>query len=115
MFLFSVLLEWFAFIGQKAPPGFPGSPYAIDFKSSIPDLSEMELMNIPPYSCGDTLLGCSCGDCPLSPVCSNSEPSPPHKEDSCSVRVGSLKVGKCCNFPWCFFRFDFSLFPVVGP
>ncbi|KAJ8765051.1 hypothetical protein K2173_010527 [Erythroxylum novogranatense] len=89
--------EWFAFIGQKAPPGYPGSPYSIDFKLSIPEQSEMKLMNVSTYSCGDTLLGCSCGDCPLSPVCSNSEPPSPHKEDSCSIRIWFLKV-KCIDF-----------------
>uniref|UniRef100_A0A1J3K9G7 Niemann-Pick C1 protein n=1 Tax=Noccaea caerulescens TaxID=107243 RepID=A0A1J3K9G7_NOCCA len=86
--------EWFAFIGQKAPPGFPGSPYAINFKSSTPESSAMVSMNLSIYSCGDTSLGCSCGDCPSSPTCSSPEPLPPHDEDSCSVRIGPLKV-KC--------------------
>lgn len=84
--------EWFEFIGQKAPPGFPGSPYAIDFKSSVPDLSGMELMNVSAYSCGDTSLGCSCGDCPSSPQCSNSEPPSPPKKDQCSIDIGPVKV-----------------------
>ncbi|KAJ4880028.1 Patched family protein [Raphanus sativus] len=85
--------EWFAFIGQKAPPGFPGSPYAINFKSSTPGLSAMAPMNVSTYSCGDTSLGCSCGDCPSSPACSSPEPlPPPHQEDSCSFRIGPLKV-----------------------
>ncbi|XP_059445975.1 uncharacterized protein LOC132177601 [Corylus avellana] len=84
--------EWFAFIGQKADPGFPGSPYAINFKSSVPDSSAIMPMNVSTYPCGDTSLGCSCGDCPLSPVCSDSEPPTPHKEDSCSIRIGSVKV-----------------------
>ncbi|KAK7840310.1 npc intracellular cholesterol transporter 1 [Quercus suber] len=84
--------EWFAFIGQKAPPGFPGSPYAIGFKSIVPESSKMELMNVSTYPCGDTSLGCSCGDCPLSPACSSSEPPSPPKKDSCSVRIGSLKA-----------------------
>ncbi|CDY71178.1 BnaAnng36400D [Brassica napus] len=85
--------EWFAFIGQKAPPGFPGSPYAINFKSSSPELSAMAPMNLSTYSCGDTSLGCSCGDCPSSPACSSPEPlPPPHEEDSCSFRLGPLKV-----------------------
>ncbi|KAM3743656.1 hypothetical protein ACB098_07G163400 [Castanea mollissima] len=84
--------EWFAFIGQKAPPGFPGSPYAIGFKSIVPESSKMELMNVSTYLCGDTSLGCSCGDCPSSPACSSSEPPSPPKKDSCSVRIGSLKV-----------------------
>ncbi|XP_048593831.1 NPC intracellular sterol transporter 1-related protein 1-like isoform X1 [Brassica napus] len=85
--------EWFVFIGQKAPPGFPGSPYAINFKSSTPELSAMAPMNLSTYSCGDTSLGCSCGDCPSSPACSSPEPlPPPHEEDSCSFRIGPLKV-----------------------
>ncbi|KAJ4831111.1 hypothetical protein Tsubulata_010621 [Turnera subulata] len=69
----------FAFIGSKAPLGFPGSPYAIDFKTRVPDSSEMKLMNVSAYSCGDALLGCSCGDCPLSPACSASEPPSPQR------------------------------------
>ncbi|KAJ4829723.1 hypothetical protein Tsubulata_020732 [Turnera subulata] len=91
------LKELFAFIGSKAPLGFPGSPYAIDFKTRVPDSSEMELMNVSAYSCGDALLGCSCGDCPLSPACSASEPPSSHKDDSCLVRLGTLKV-KCVDF-----------------
>ncbi|TYH88851.1 hypothetical protein ES332_D01G216900v1 [Gossypium tomentosum] len=89
--------EWFDFIGQKAPLGFPGSPYAIDFKSTVPDLSGMELMNVSTYSCGDTSLGCSCGDCPSSPQCSNSEPPSPSKKDHCSITIGPIKV-RCIDF-----------------
>ncbi|KAI4297881.1 hypothetical protein L6164_037740 [Bauhinia variegata] len=88
--------EWFAFIGQKVPPGFPGSPYSINFMTTVPDSSPMELMNASVYSCADTSLGCSCGDCPSSPLCSGSEPSPP-KNDPCYVRIGSLKI-KCLEF-----------------
>lgn len=51
----------------------------------------MRPMNVSTYSCGDVSLGCSCGDCPSSPVCSNTAP-PPHEGDKCSVRIGSLKV-----------------------
>ncbi|KAJ6897303.1 NPC intracellular cholesterol transporter 1-like [Populus alba x Populus x berolinensis] len=89
--------EWFAFIGQKAPPGFPGSPYEIDFKSTIPDSSKMVPMNVSAYTCGDTSLGCSCGDCPLAPACSSSEPPSPPKKESCMIRIGPLKV-KCLDF-----------------
>ncbi|KAF9676396.1 hypothetical protein SADUNF_Sadunf09G0134200 [Salix dunnii] len=89
--------EWFAFIGQKAPPGFPGSPYEIDFKSTTPDSSKMVPMNVSAYSCGDTSLGCSCGDCPLAPACSSSEPPSPPKKESCLIRIGPLKV-KCLDF-----------------
>ncbi|KAK8582603.1 hypothetical protein V6N13_069377 [Hibiscus sabdariffa] len=89
--------EWFEFIGQKAPPGFPGSPYAIDFKSTVPDLSGMKPMNVSTYSCGDTSLGCSCGDCPSSPQCSNTKPPSPPKKDHCSVTIGPVKV-RCIDF-----------------
>ncbi|CAM8904452.1 unnamed protein product [Rhodiola kirilowii] len=90
--------EWFAFLGAQAELYYPGSPYAIHFKSSVPDASPMELMNVSAYSCGDTSLGCSCGDCPSAPVCSDSEPpSPPEQKDTCSVSLGSLKV-KCVEF-----------------
>ncbi|XP_048128326.1 NPC intracellular cholesterol transporter 1 isoform X2 [Rhodamnia argentea] len=84
--------EWFSFIGQKADLGFPGSPYTISFKSNVPELSGMELMNVSSYSCGDTSLGCSCGDCPAAPFCSDAEPPPPHQMDSCSITIGSLEV-----------------------
>ncbi|THG12789.1 hypothetical protein TEA_021783 [Camellia sinensis var. sinensis] len=89
--------KWFAFIGQQADFGLPGSPYAINFQSRIPESSGMELMNVSIYSCGDTSLGCSCGDCPASPVCSDLEPPSPPKKDPCSIRIGSLKV-KCIDF-----------------
>ncbi|KAL3830515.1 hypothetical protein ACJIZ3_019317 [Penstemon smallii] len=86
--------EWYAFIGRKAPLGVPGSPYAINFLPSAPESSGMSPMNVSTFTCGDTSLGCSCGDCPLSGVCSSSAlPSPP-KKASCSVRIGSLKA-KC--------------------
>ncbi|KAI6700958.1 hypothetical protein NL676_015282, partial [Syzygium grande] len=84
--------DWFSFIGQKADLGFPGSPYSISFKSNVPESSGIELMNISSYSCGDTSLGCSCGDCPASPFCSDAEPPPPHRMDSCSISIGSLEV-----------------------
>ncbi|WCJ40010.1 NPC intracellular cholesterol transporter 1 [Euphorbia peplus] len=89
--------EWLAFIGNKVPPGVPGSPYAIDFESSIPDSSDMRLMDVPIYSCGDTLLGCSCGDCPSNAVCSDSEPPTPHTEDSCLIIARPFKI-KCIDF-----------------
>lgn len=88
--------EWFAFLGQKVPLGFPGSPYSIHFRTTVLDSSPMKPMNAPVYSCNDTSLGCSCGDCPSSPVCSGSEPSPPRK-DPCSITMGSLKV-RCVDF-----------------
>lgn len=87
-----VLTEWFAFLGQKAPPGFPGSPYSINFRPSASDSSVMEPMNVSVYSCADTSLGCSCGDCPSAPACSNFEPPSPPKEEACTLRIGSLKV-----------------------
>lgn len=84
--------EWFDFIGEKAALGFPGSPYAIDFKLTVPESSRMELMNVSVYSCADTSLGCSCGDCPSSQECSNPEP-PPQKKEPCSIRILSIEVG----------------------
>lgn len=84
--------EWFAFIGRKASPNLPGSPYAINFRSDADESIGMKPMNVTAYSCGDTSLGCSCGDCPLSPVCSSSAPPPLHEKGSCSVRIGSLKA-----------------------
>ncbi|XP_077246845.1 uncharacterized protein LOC143886669 [Tasmannia lanceolata] len=89
--------EWFAFIGRRAGLGVPGSPYAINFLSNIPESSGMKPMNISVYSCSDTSLGCSCGDCPSSPTCSDFAPSAPHNKGSCSIRIGSLKV-KCIEF-----------------
>ncbi|KAK7371782.1 hypothetical protein VNO80_05147 [Phaseolus coccineus] len=88
--------EWFEFLGQKVPPGLPGSPYSILFKTATLDPSPMKLMNASVYSCNDTSLGCSCGDCPSSSVCSDPEPSPPSK-DPCAIRIGSLKV-RCVDF-----------------
>lgn len=70
----------------------PGSPYAINFRSNIPSSSGMKPMNVSVYSCSDTSLGCSCGDCPSSPICSGSAPPSPHDKRSCSIRLGSLKV-----------------------
>ncbi|KAK6277826.1 hypothetical protein POUND7_018149 [Theobroma cacao] len=87
--------EWFAFIGKQAEPDLPGSPYAIQFQPTAPESLGMRPMNVSTYSCGDVSLGCSCGDCPSSPVCSNTAP-PPHEGDKCSVRIGSLKA-KCVD------------------
>ncbi|KAI3843417.1 hypothetical protein MKX03_024311 [Papaver bracteatum] len=89
--------DWFRFIGRKAEGTAPGSPYAINYRSTAPEASGMKPMNVTTYSCGDTSLGCSCGDCPASPSCSSSTPPTPHKKRSCSIRVGSLKV-QCLDF-----------------
>lgn len=90
--IFMLLAEWFAFIGTRAAPSVPGSPYAINFQPSIAESSGMKPMNVSTYSCGDNSLGCSCGDCPSASVCSGYAPPSLHKEGSCSVRIGSLKV-----------------------
>ncbi|THG07014.1 hypothetical protein TEA_022929 [Camellia sinensis var. sinensis] len=92
-----VKFEWFAFVGRKVGLTVPGSPYLIDFQPTAPESSGMRLMNVTTYSCGDTSLGCSCGDCPAAPVCSNSAPPSSVKKGSCSVRIGSLKA-KCIDF-----------------
>lgn len=88
------LAEWYAFIGRKAGLGVPGSPYAINFLPTAPESLGMKPMNVSIYSCGDTSLGCSCGDCPSSVACSNSDSPSPPKKGSCSVRIGSLNVRK---------------------
>ncbi|XWS14371.1 hypothetical protein CRYUN_Cryun35bG0003500 [Craigia yunnanensis] len=88
--------EWFAFIGRQAGLTLPGSPYAIQFQPTALESSGMKLMNVSTYSCGDVSLGCSCGDCPSSPVCSNKAPPPSQKGATCSVRIGSLKA-KCVD------------------
>ncbi|KAL3655161.1 hypothetical protein CASFOL_000947 [Castilleja foliolosa] len=86
--------EWFAFIGRRADPDLPGSPYGINFLPAAPESSGMKPMNVSTYSCGDTSLGCSCGDCPSSAACSSSAPPAPPKKDSCSVTLGSVEA-KC--------------------
>ncbi|KAH7567015.1 hypothetical protein JRO89_XS07G0007000 [Xanthoceras sorbifolium] len=88
---------WFAFIGRRAPPNVPGSPFAINFLSRAPESSGMKPMNVSTYSCADVSLGCSCGDCTSSPVCSSTAPPSLHKGGSCSVRIGSLNA-KCVDF-----------------
>ncbi|KAK2392749.1 NPC intracellular cholesterol transporter [Trifolium repens] len=88
--------EWFAFIGKKAAPGGLGSPYAIRFQPNATKSSGMEPMNVSAYSCGDISLGCSCGDCPSSSVCSSSSSTTTQKRDSCSLKVGTLMV-KCVD------------------
>ncbi|KAL3617746.1 hypothetical protein CASFOL_038067 [Castilleja foliolosa] len=86
--------EWFLFLGRRADPGLPGSPYGINFSPAAPESSGMRPMNVSAYSCGDTSLGCSCGDCPSSAACSSSTPPTPSKKDSCSVKLGSVEA-KC--------------------
>ncbi|KAK4781437.1 hypothetical protein SAY86_015539 [Trapa natans] len=88
--------EWFAFIGRRATSNMPGSPFAINFLPSATKSSGMRPMDVPTYSCSDTSLGCSCGDCPSSTVCSNLATPQQHKEGSCSVRIGSVKA-KCVD------------------
>ncbi|KAJ6411888.1 hypothetical protein OIU84_005040 [Salix udensis] len=89
--------EWYAFIGRRASLDVPGSPYAMTFKPTAPESSGMKPMNVATYSCGDISLGCSCGDCPQSPVCANTALPPHHEGGSCAVRIGSLKA-KCVDF-----------------
>ncbi|KAH1109328.1 hypothetical protein AAZX31_04G016700 [Glycine max] len=88
--------DWFSFIGRKAAPHGLGSPYAITFWPNATASSDMKPMNVSTYSCGDISLGCSCGDCPSSSVCSNSASTTTNKKDSCSVKVGTLMV-KCVD------------------
>ncbi|KAM7253416.1 hypothetical protein ACFE04_026034 [Oxalis oulophora] len=89
--------DWFNFIGRKASLNLPGSPYAIRFLPNAPESSGMKPMNTSTYSCADTSLGCSCGDCPSASVCSDTAPPSTHKSGSCTVRIGSVKA-KCIDF-----------------
>ncbi|KAJ8762195.1 hypothetical protein K2173_007350 [Erythroxylum novogranatense] len=88
--------DWFAFLGKRADPNMPGSPFAITFKSTAPRSSGIRPMNVTAYSCSDVSLGCSCGDCPSSPGCKNKAPPTEHAPGSCTVRIGPLKV-KCID------------------
>lgn len=83
---------WFAFIGRQVGLNVPGSPYAINFTSIVPEASGMSPMNISSYSCSDTSLSCSCGDCPLSPTCTSSAAPSISKSKTCSVKMGSVEV-----------------------
>ncbi|GMH04666.1 hypothetical protein Nepgr_006506 [Nepenthes gracilis] len=88
--------EWFAFLGRQAGLNEPGSPYAINFRSSIANSLGMRPMNVSSYSCTDASLGCSCGDCPSSPACSKSAAPSPPEGSSCILKIGSLKA-KCVD------------------
>ncbi|KAJ0969094.1 hypothetical protein J5N97_021971 [Dioscorea zingiberensis] len=89
--------DWFAFLGRQANLNEAGSPYAITFHSNISDSSVIKPMNATVYSCGDSLLGCSCGDCPSSSLCTESKPPAPRQKHSCFIEIGSLKI-KCVIF-----------------
>ncbi|KAK3143975.1 hypothetical protein QOZ80_4AG0307300 [Eleusine coracana subsp. coracana] len=89
--------EWFAFLGRQANPNEPGSPYLITYRSDFSGSSGVKPLNTTIYSCGDSSLGCSCGDCPSSSVCVGSSSPQLNTGTSCSVRMGSLKV-KCLDF-----------------
>uniref|UniRef100_A0A0E0KTZ3 SSD domain-containing protein n=1 Tax=Oryza punctata TaxID=4537 RepID=A0A0E0KTZ3_ORYPU len=89
--------EWMAFIGRQANLNQIGSPYLITFPSDISGSSAVKPLNATIYSCGDPSLGCSCGDCPSSSVCTGSLLPQLNTETSCSVKIGSLKA-KCLDF-----------------
>lgn len=100
------MTEWYAFIGRRAGLGVPGSPFAINFLPVSPESLGMKPMNASTYSCGDTSLGCSCGDCPSSAACSSSGLPTPPKKGSCSVRIGSLNVRNFISEPEVSLCFD---------
>uniref|UniRef100_A0A0E0DH75 SSD domain-containing protein n=1 Tax=Oryza meridionalis TaxID=40149 RepID=A0A0E0DH75_9ORYZ len=89
--------EWMAFIGRQADLNQIGSPYLITFPSDISGSTAVKPLNATIYSCGDPSLGCSCGDCPSSSVCTGSLSPQLNTETSCSVKTGSLKA-KCLDF-----------------
>ncbi|KAK8965582.1 hypothetical protein KSP40_PGU021601 [Platanthera guangdongensis] len=86
--------DFLAFLGRQAAPNTPGSPYEIDFQTNAPLTSGMKPMNTTVYSCGDSLLGCSCGDCFSSPACSVVTPPALPEKGSCKIAMGSVRV-KC--------------------
>ncbi len=86
------IAEWMAFIGRQADLNQIGSPYLITFPSDISGSTAVKPLNATIYSCGDPSLGCSCGDCPSSSVCTGSLLPQLNTETSCSVKMGSLKV-----------------------
>jgi Niemann-Pick C1 protein len=88
-------------MGRQANPNEPGSPYLITYRSDYSGSSGVKPLNSTVYSCGDPSLGCSCGDCPSSSVCAGSLSPQLSTENSCSVKIGSLKVG--CNLFLFFF------------
>ncbi|KAJ4811770.1 Niemann-Pick C1-like protein 1 [Rhynchospora pubera] len=89
--------EWFAFMGKLASPDTPGSPYAITYRTENTDTSAIKPLNATVYSCGDTSLGCSCGDCPSSTACASSAPIAPKHKASCMIKMGSL-MPRCLDF-----------------
>ncbi|KAL0904906.1 hypothetical protein M5K25_027069 [Dendrobium thyrsiflorum] len=89
--------DFLAFLGSQAALNAPGSPYKIDFETNAPLSSGMKPINSTVYSCGDSLLGCSCGDCSSSSTCSDSAPLALLEKDSCKVAMGSARV-KCVDF-----------------
>ncbi|KAH7664268.1 Protein patched/dispatched protein [Dioscorea alata] len=89
--------DWFAFLGRRANLNEAGSPYAITFRPNISDSSGMKPMNSTVYSCGDPSLGCSCGDCSSSSLCTENKLPVSQEKHSCFIRIGSLKI-KCIVF-----------------
>ena len=89
-------------------------PYAITFWPNATASSDMKPMNVSTYSCGDISLGCSCGDCPSSSVCSNSASTTTNKKDSCSVKVGTLMVREHIKMIMIFTRCIHFLFDMMN-
>ncbi|GBG66859.1 hypothetical protein CBR_g70736 [Chara braunii] len=84
--------EWFAFMGKKAPPYEPGSPFTINFPKSLPRKSTMQPLGIEMVPCNDSLLECSCGDCPTAQDCAPPLPPIPRKAGGCSLALGGMNV-----------------------
>ncbi|KAH7388448.1 hypothetical protein KP509_16G076200 [Ceratopteris richardii] len=85
--------EWFKFIGRKAELYEPGSPFAINFATAAGSSPLIQPLNVSVVPCGDTLLSCSCGDCPSADYCERTTPSPSYNaEDHCTVDLGLIQV-----------------------
>ena len=95
-------VEWFTFIGKKAEMFEPGSPFAIQFTSSVENSSSIEPLNVSVHPCWDTSLSCSCGDCPSANSCADVLPPSSHGDEGyCLIQVGHKQVE--------FFQRDFPL------
>jgi Niemann-Pick C1 protein len=92
--------DFFDFIGtvKDKNPFHIGSPFQLDFPSGSEDVPEPIVpwqQHVP--TCWDSVLKCSCGDCPAAPLCSRSAPVVPQPAAGCTVgSIGSLTV-YCSN------------------
>ncbi|KAL2621017.1 hypothetical protein R1flu_001222 [Riccia fluitans] len=85
--------DWLSFMGHRAGPYEPGSPYQITYKTSGGEDKGMQPLNISVAPCWDSSLGCSCGDCPAANSCAEPLPPSEDKKEGCNVKIGPLQIG----------------------